>query len=409
MLPSFMRDGRVILSTEKRAPDFYQLAGRRINLDGGDYHPLFGQRSTVGFDQFSSVVELADKNLAAIFSERGAAHGAGTLAIVNRSIGIDQRSEVPEDYLVDPLAIDVPNPDFYQHSIRIFDSKATGRLAATQGAYASPSPLPDGRLLVSYASNVVNLANFSGDFDVVAVDLNAPPEMARTPLVTGPEDALWPVAVYARQNLGVFRSRLDEANGATTVDPARGSGAEITFMDLPLLTSLLFQNTRTGRVVPEGTPHVQVWQSLPPDAGVKSFATGGSFVTRDRYGQLFVRRALLGEITPHQDGSAKVALPGGMPFLLALKTALAKDDGVPTLHFQREEMQAYPGEVVRQSFRRDFFNGLCGGCHGSVSGMENHVAINPDILTQASVVEARTDDAQDLGSSPGAPEGPVFP
>jgi hypothetical protein len=80
MLPSFMRDGRVIMSAEKRAPNFYQLAGRRINLDGGDYHPLFAQRNTVGFDQFSSVVELADKNFAAIFSERGAAHGAGSPA-----------------------------------------------------------------------------------------------------------------------------------------------------------------------------------------------------------------------------------------------------------------------------------------------------------------------------------------
>lgn len=408
LLPSFMRDGRVIMTTEKRAPNFYQLAGRRMNLDGGDYHPLFGQRSTVGYDQFSSVVELADKNLAAIFSERGAAHGAGTLAIVNRSLGIDQLSETPADYLVDPSAIDFPNPDFYQHSIRILDGKATGRLAATQGAYASPSPLPDGRLLASYASNVVNLANFSGDFDVVVVDPNAPPGTPPTPLIVGSEDALWPVAVYARQNLGVFRSRLDEANGATSVDPASGDGAEITFMDLPLLTSLLFQNTRSGRVLPKEGSHVQIWQSLPPEAGVKSFAEGGSFVTSDRYGQLFVRRALLGDVIPNADGSAKVALPGGLPYLLATKTALAEDDGVPTLHFQREETQAYPGESVRQSFRRDFFNGLCGGCHGSVSGMENHVAINPDILTQASVVEAITAEPQDL-TSPGPPEGPDFP
>ena len=34
--PAFMSDGRVILDTEKRAFNFYQLALRRINLDGGD-------------------------------------------------------------------------------------------------------------------------------------------------------------------------------------------------------------------------------------------------------------------------------------------------------------------------------------------------------------------------------------
>jgi hypothetical protein len=406
MLPAFMGDGRVIMTTEKRAPDFYQLAGRRINLDGGDYHPLFAQRPTLGFNQLSSVVELADKNLAAIFSERGAAHGAGALGIINRSLGIDQRSESAEDYLVDPSAMDYPNPDFYQRALRFVDPAASGRLASTQGAYAHPAPLPDGRILLSYAANVVNLANFSGDFDVVVVE---PTSSTRTPLITGTEDALWPVAVYARHNLGVFRSRLDEANGATQIDPTLDRKAEVTFMDLPLFSSLLFQNTRSGRPIPEGRSRVEVWQSLPPEAGVTSFAGGGSFVFSDRFGQLIVRRALLGELTSHDDGSARLLLPGGMPFVLATDVKLA-DDSRPTWHFQREEMQVYPGERLRQAFRRNLFNGLCGGCHGAVNGLEDHVAIEPDILTRASVVRARSEPAVDLtGVTPGPAQGPPFP
>ena len=90
--PSMMSDGRLIFTAEKRAPSFYQLAGRRMNLDGGDYHPLFAQRKTVGFEQMTEVVELANKNLAAIFSDQGSAHGAGTLGLVNRSLGPDQLS-----------------------------------------------------------------------------------------------------------------------------------------------------------------------------------------------------------------------------------------------------------------------------------------------------------------------------
>jgi hypothetical protein len=405
MLPAFMRDGRVLLSNEKRAVDFYQLAGRRINLDGGDYHPLFGQRSSIGFNQLTSVVELTDKNFAAILSDRGAAHGAGTLALVNRSIGIDQLSEKPEDYPLDPGAIGYPNPDFYQHSLRILDPAATGHVESTQGAYAGPSPLPDGRILVSYAANVVNLQSFAGDFDIVAVD---PQTGGRTPLITGADDALWPVAVYPRANLGVFRSRLDEANASTRIDPTRGETSEVTYLDLPLLTSLLFQNTRTGRPFSAANSAVEIWQNLPPEPGITSFANGGSFVTTDSFGQLYVRRSLLGAVTPHGDGSAKLLVPGGLPISLAARVQLADDTG-PTLHFQREETQFYPGEVLRQSFRRELFNGLCGGCHGSVSGLEDHVAVNPDILTQASVVQARDLVTADLTAPGGLPQGPTSP
>ena len=51
---------------------------------------------------------------------------------------------------------------------------------------------------------------------------------------------------------------------------------------------------------------------------------------------------------------------------------------------------------MRQGFRRDLFDGLCGGCHGSVSGKENDIAVNPDILTQASDVIARKQAPTDL-------------
>ena len=101
-LPSFMQDGRLIFTAEKREPGFYQLALRRQNLDGGDYHPLYGQRATIGYTQATYVVELADKNFATVFSNGDAQHGAGALAVINRSLGIDFSSQTPADYLVDP-------------------------------------------------------------------------------------------------------------------------------------------------------------------------------------------------------------------------------------------------------------------------------------------------------------------
>ncbi|MEZ4221400.1 MAG: hypothetical protein R3B13_10785 [Polyangiaceae bacterium] len=408
-LPSFMADGRVIFTTEKRAPGFYQLAARRQNLDGGDYHPLFGQRQTAGFNQFTDVAELSDKNLAMIVSDKGAAHGAGTLALVNRSIGVDQLSQDPADYVQDAAAIDWPNPVFYQRSVRILDTAATGKAGATQGAYRNVSALPNAMMLVSYAPNVTDLTAFSGKFEIVQVDSVSG---QRTPLVSDPsDDLLWPVGVFERQNHGVFKSRIDEANGASSIhtDDAHRDRSQITVVDMPMLASLLFQNTRTGRILPTQNYPVEVWESLPPEAGVKSYADGGSYVVDDAFGKVYARRRLRGVADLHGDGSVKFEVPGGMPMVLA--TSVRFDgDAQDTFHFQREEMQFYPGEVIRQSFRRELFNGMCAGCHGSVSGYEADIATNPDILTQASNVDARNAKAVDLvGKGPGDSKAPPFP
>jgi hypothetical protein len=380
ILPSFMRDGRLIFTAEKRAQDFYQLAGRRINLDGGDYHPLFGQRSTIDYTQLTDVVELADKNLAFILSDKGAQRSAGALGVVNRSVGIDQRSQTPADYLVDPAAISAPDKPLYQHSLALVDEAATGKLAGTQGAYRNPSPLPDGNLLVSYAPTVTALDAFSGKFEIVLVN---PQTGVRTPLIAdGTRDCLWPAAIYEKQNNGVFRSRQDEANAATKI--VGGTTAKVTVLDTGVLQSLMFQNTRSGRPL-DNPSSFKVYESLPPPAGVTDFSGGD--VVSDAYGQVYVRRQLLGSVPVRSDSSAGVLLPGGVPVSLGVRTRLA--DGGAAEHIQREEMQFYPGEDSRQSFRRNLFNGLCGGCHGSVSGREIEIAVKPDILTQASQVAAR--------------------
>jgi hypothetical protein len=402
LLPSFMRDGRLIFTTEKRAPEFYQLAGRRINMDGGDYHPLFGQRSTIDFNQLTDVVELSDKNLAMILSEKGAMRGAGALAVVNRSIGVDQASADPADYLVEDK-VGAISQRFYQHAQEILDPAATGKLAGTQGAYRNPSPLPDGRFLVSYAPTTTALDAFAGKFEVVVVD---PETGLRVPLLSdATQDCLWPVAVYAKQNLGVFASRTDEANAATSV--GSGPTARVTVLDVGVLQSLLFQNTRTGRPIP-GTPDLGVWESLPPELGVTDYASGGSFVGSDRFGQYYARRQFLGKVRVHPDRSAGMILPGGVPVVLESRVKLSADSG-PTAHHQREEMQFYPGEDTRQAFKEDLFGGLCGGCHGSVSGVELEIAVEPDILTTASRVTAKTATPDDLTGRGSAPQAPPYP
>ena len=54
-----------------------------------------------------------------------------------------------------------------------------------------------------------------------------------------------------------------------------------------------------------------------------------------------------------------------------------------------EEHQLGPGEYITPGRPRALFNGVCGGCHGSLSGSELDVAVTPDALTGASVSVSR--------------------
>ncbi len=405
LTPSFMADGRLTMTTEKRANNFYQLSGRRENLDGGDYHPLFGQRATFGYRQVTDISELPDKNFVAILSDAGAQHGAGALALVNRSLGVDQESSNAGDYLQDPGALTWPNPKFYQHATRILDGN--GKAGVSGGAYRNPTRLPNGKILVSFADDVADITNFSKPFALVVVDPVTAERSA--PVVSDADSILWPVAVYERYSYGVYRSKLDEPNGATQVssNPADKARSDITFLDVPLLESLLFQNTRSKRIIPDPASDLQIWEDLPPEPSVTSFDSGGSFVFNDAFGKLYVRRRMLGSATPGQDGSMHVRVPGGAPIVLAPNVQLAMDMK-PTRHHQLEEMQFYPGETVRQGFQRKLFNGVCASCHGAVSGYDADISANPDILTQASRVAAKDSAAVDVSNRGAAEKGP-FP
>jgi len=404
--PSFMQDGRLIFTAEKREPNFYELALRRQNLDGGDYHPLFAQRASVGYTQATSVVELAYKDFATIFSNQDAKHGAGAIVTFNRSIGPDlvtptDKNAVPEAFPVDGTVMDPNSPsspesDFFLHSIRV---------VATDGSYSSPSPLPDGKMLVSFGSGAPNA--FGGDYDVYVLDAGTGSK-AKLLGSAGTQETE-AVAVYPRVAKGIFVSTPDEPNGHTYIDPG-SPNADITVLDMPVLASLLFQNTPTGRVIEPDLKSFEVYEDLPPD--VQSFGACGGNTFCDAFGKVYVRRRLVGSVPILPDGSAHFRIPGGLPMVLHLADDVESQQmNLP--RWQREEMTFLPGEMAHQSFPATMFNNLCGGCHGSISGRPVDAALSPDFLTQASNVAAISAQATDLtfppsnrGSVVGPPANP---
>jgi hypothetical protein len=389
-LPSFMQDGRLVFTAEKREPNFYELALRRQNLDGGDYHPLYSQRGSIGYQQATYVTELSHKDFAVVFSNQNAVHGAGALGVFNRSIGIDFTSTNPTDYPVDPSVIDPSSPssvepDFFLHSLSV---------PANDGSYTSPAALPDGLVLVSFGTG--DPSTFGGDYDVYVVD---PVTGTKTPLLGNAGTAeVEAVPVYPRVPKGIFASALDEPNGHTYVNQG-DPNADVTVLDMTVLASLLFQNTPTGRVVESDLKSFDVYEDLPPDVtSMPSCPTSGNLFC-DSYGSVYVRRRVVGSVPLLPDGSAHFAIPGGLPIVLHLgDDNESQQMNLP--RWQREEMTFVPGEQTHQSFPSQFFNNLCAGCHQSIPGQAVDFALGPDFLTQASNVAAVIQGPVDLTGPP---------
>jgi len=55
-----------------------------------------------------------------------------------------------------------------------------------------------------------------------------------------------------------------------------------------------------------------------------------------------------------------------------------------------------PGENIELAVPRRFFNSVCGGCHGSISGRELDITTDVDALTGASVSLSRDQGPKSL-------------
>lgn len=369
--PQMMREGRIIMTTEKVSAGFYQLAGRRINWDLTDYHPLLAQRAespfvtldepgevapSVGYGQATEIREGFDGNFLLVLSDAGARGGAGTLGIFNRSVGTFEAGR--------------DDPGFLQ-SLVIPDPAATGRAGATSGAYRSPFPLLDGRVMASYAAASDLGAATSLDWDIVAV---SPRTGERTVILGGEGAQVEAVLALASPPRDLYLNRRQLVFGGR-VDPGETGGEDsaiIHFPDVPMIFTLLNANLRRGRPVEqyrEGT-HLALYRELPAPPGTNS--GGGE-------GDIFEDREYLGRVVLASDGSARVRVPAGTGLILELQRS--NGDVIDTM---REEHQVGPGEVVSIGVSEKLFDGVCGGCHGSVSGRELDAALSADVLTGAS-------------------------
>jgi hypothetical protein len=383
--PQFMREGRVIMTTEKISEDFYQLAGRRMNWDLTDYHPLLAQRKdspfgdpddpaatrpSIDYQQATELREGFDGSFLLILSDPGARGGAGTLAIFNRSVGTFEAGRNDPGYLA---------------SVVIPDRRATGRVGdATEGAYRSPFPLPDNRILASYAAYNGDLGTASSlAFDLVSVN---PRNGSRETVLSGGAESLVEAVLalkYPRRVPYLNRRQLVFGGGADVSLTGGEDSAVMHFPDAPLVFTLLNANLRRGRPVDlfRGASRLAIYAEEPAPAGT----------TSGNLGDIYQSRSLLGTAGLADDGSARVRVPAGRGVILELQDG----SGNPVVTM-REEHQLGPGENITFGIALPLFDAVCGGCHGTVSGREIDVFVTPDALTGASQSQSVDSPPSDL-------------
>jgi hypothetical protein len=381
LAPAIMLNGQVTFTAEKASADFYQLSGRRINWDLTDYHPLLAQRSqssgydpdtqnvgmhpSVGYQQATDIREGIDRNFVLILSDAGTTGGGGTIATFNRSIG--------------PFEADRGDIQFL-HALDIIDPAATGRAGATQGAYRAPFPLPDGRYLVSYDGAITDTAAQTPRYDLVVIDPRNGARAALTGFAGGGKSWVDAVAAYKREPRPLFNNRTQLVFGGGVDSGDLGHGS-VHYPDLPLLSTLLGANLRTGRVVGpfRAATEVVVYLDQPPPSDLAAAMAG-----RTGSQMVYQNRTELGRAPLAADGSVHLRLPSLTPVVLELVSA-----GGDKLFTMSEEDQLGPGEHISRGVPEKFHNSVCAGCHGSVSGREVDIAPDADALTGASVSLSR--------------------
>ena len=227
-------------------------------------------------------------------------------------------------------------------------------------------------------------------YDLVSVDVTAstnaaaaPGRPPRTVLVSDPARSVVEATLgYKRAERELFHNLPQLVFGGHAGEP-RGI---MHFPDVPMVATLLGANLRRGRNVKalDAAVGLRVYEDLaPPGPNPVAGVMGSQAV--------YSNRALVGTAMFEADHSLKVYVPVKKPLILELV-----DGAGASVLTMTEEHQVAEGEYVTPGVPRKLFNGICGGCHGSISGEELDISVTPDALTGASVSLSRDKDPKPL-------------
>lgn len=353
-----------------------------------DYHPHYGTQNP-SYQIFTSISTAPDHREPVVLMDEADVWEGGALAIIDRNLG--------------PIISDGNEPAVVNFIEGLQPLGTPGETVAHKGFsaggyYRDPFAMPDGTVVVSHSSDPIDLsdAGASPETALYRLTLAALPQSRKTIVVdkivladvagkveTDPK----PIYVRRREEIGDPLEHL--TNGAT-------SGKVLDF-DMAVQLRVGEQDSPSGTKDFEATAERIRWVRLVeevaprPDDYPDWPDTSKSRIGRGRHG---IRR-VLGEFQALSDRSMFVELPAGVPYF-----EQALDDTRAASTMFNQWFFVLPGEKLNQVTRREVWNGRCSACHGSISGIAGDTVVKPDILAQASRVEANYDPATDSDKAP---------
>ena len=387
LTPTFFRTGRetagavAFTAIRQLGEDLRGVVYRFPDDLHSEYHQHFG--ITIADDVTYRMRERPDGTFVAVALDRDAAWDAGALVLVDRNLG-------PEIYNRETARASIPafvHPVSFLGPYGSHDDLGTNvrRTSSAEGAYRDPAPLPDGRVVVSWAPGPVALT-----------DASQPPTFSLYVLTLGRRALSEQASVLSREPL-VDLAGMDETepvgvyvNPPTVVPAAHPQGATGIFDHggALILEDLLRQVPAVGERVVRGdiaAARLLEWVPRSNDAA-RGPMIAELYPEQRRTGATpHLPARVLAEVPVESDGTFVAELDAGTSFRLEWIDAGGMSVGIQ--HNRWFDIQG--GQHLRQGIQLEAYDRACTHCHGSRSGQPTEAFAPVDLTARASLSLAR--------------------
>lgn len=311
---------------------------------------------------------MPDGRFVCTLFDRDSAWRGGRLALFERQFGPELPLGVEDQAAVGG----------FRHAFDAVDPAVATGGVSEGGAYRRPSPLPDGRLLVSWSPGPLDLsdAGASPDYGVYLVSLaddGSRPLLARRELLIDEPG----VADFDAEPI-VRRPLEDDPAHEPAWDPTRREPTGVLALRHVQTLEAVFSNLeqRGVKILRDDLAYARLVEAVLESPNDMAAAPAGPGVTG-------VAR-VLAEI-PLRGGSIYARVPADRPFRLQL---LDRDRMAVGAQHNRW-IHVAPGETFPGGVSPALYPALCAGCHGGASGDRADVGGPvPDAVTAASMTLA---------------------